>query len=203
MEQSNSIAKLSTALAKAQGEMNPAVKDSNNPFFKSKYADLQTIIEAVRPVLSKHEIAFVQSTALTANNDFCIVTQLSHSSGEWLRGHYLVQCANPNDPQKLGAAVTYARRYALKSMIGVAEEDDDGNGNRIENNSKKEPPSDNKTFHAKSLVWPFDKSPKYGHKLETFTEDELKKALAFLGKIQNPKPNVLQLSNAIELLLGM
>lgn len=122
---SPSIAALAAALAKAQGELTGAAKDSMNPHFKNKYADLSAIWEACRPALSKHGIAVVQSPSADGAR-VTLTTLLVHGSGEWIEAA-LEMTAQQNTPQGIGSCITYARRYALASMVGVAPEDDDGN----------------------------------------------------------------------------
>lgn len=123
MTTSELINELAGALAKAQAEMGGAVKDSANPFFKSKYADLASVREAVNGPLTKHGIAVVQSPA-TSGAVVSVVTMLIHTSGQWIRGE--VSCTAKDDsPQSVGSAITYLRRYALQSFAGVAPEDDD------------------------------------------------------------------------------
>lgn len=122
---SPTLGALSAALSKAQGEFSHAKKDAENPFFKSKYADLACVIDAARAALSKNGLAVIQTTRLTAGQ-LSLITTLSHSSGEWIKGEYPI---NPtkNDPQGMGSAMTYARRYAFSAITGIASEDDDGN----------------------------------------------------------------------------
>lgn len=123
--QSENINELMAALSQAQGEIKNAVKDSNNPFFKSKYADLASIKEACQTALTTHGIAVVQATNILENGTLVLVTTLGHASGQWMKGIYPL---NPvkNDPQGMGSAVTYARRYTLAAMVGVISDDDDG-----------------------------------------------------------------------------
>lgn len=124
--QSENIADLAAALAKAQAEIQPAVKDSSNPFFKSKYADLSSVWNSCREPLSKNGLSVLQ-TMDTVEGKLMLVTTLAHSSGQWVKSSLPV-CPVKNDPQSLGAAITYMRRYGLSSMVGViADEDDDGN----------------------------------------------------------------------------
>ena len=117
---------LYSALAAAQGEMGKALKDTNNPHFKSKYADLASVCDACMPALSKHGIAVLQP-AFDDESGRYVKTILVHGgSGE------TVECRVPlivskNDMQGYGSAVTYARRYGLMGMAGIAPEDDDGN----------------------------------------------------------------------------
>jgi hypothetical protein len=128
MNQSESIAELAAALAKAQGAMNGATKDSDNPFFKSKYADLASVWDACRKPLSDNGLSVVQTTEFIPENPelICIETTLLHASGQWVKGR-LVGKPVKNDPQGVGSCITYFRRYSLQSMVGIAPEDDDGN----------------------------------------------------------------------------
>lgn len=121
---SEQINELTTALAKAQGEIQPALKDTANPFFKSKYADLASVWDACRQPLSKNGLAIIQ-TVQEGSQGIVLETILSHSSGQWMKSRMPILC-NDNKPQTLGSAMTYARRYALSAMVGVAPEDDDG-----------------------------------------------------------------------------
>lgn len=125
MQKSESIAALAAALAKAQGEMENAGKNSVNPHFRSKYADLAEIINTVRPVLSKHGLAVTQFPAFEGGTAH-VETVLTHASGEWMSG----TCSAPvqkSDPQGVGSALTYLRRYSLAAVCGLAQEDDDAN----------------------------------------------------------------------------
>jgi len=124
MTTSDSINELASALAKAQGEMGGAVKDSANPFFKSKYASLDSVWDACRGPLAKYEIAVVQSPSCDGTK-VSIDTLLIHRSGQWMRGTLSVTAAD-DSPQAVGSAVTYGRRYALQAFAGVAPADDDG-----------------------------------------------------------------------------
>lgn len=120
------IGALALALSKAQAELKPAVKDSTNPFFKSKYADLASVWDAAREVLAKNELAVVQTNEMDATR-VVVVTTLIHSSGQWVRG-LLAMKPVKDDPQGVGSCITYARRYALASIVGVSPEDDDAEG---------------------------------------------------------------------------
>jgi len=124
--QSESINELAAAIVKAQLALVPAAKDHVNPFFKSKYADLPTVWEAAAP-FRDNGIAITQSPMDAPDEYIVLDTQLSHTSGQWMRSRLKIRVAK-NDPQGYGSALTYARRYALGSMTGiVTEEDDDGN----------------------------------------------------------------------------
>ena len=114
---------LFAALSKAQATITGAVKDSSNPFFKSKYADLAACLDAVREPLSKNGLCVVQTT----DNDsggVTVITTIGHSSGEWMEGR-LTMTPEKAGPQAFGACITYARRYALAAITGLAQIDDD------------------------------------------------------------------------------
>ncbi len=121
---SPTIGAIGAALAKAQLAMRPAVKDSENPHFKSKFASLASCFEAIRP-LHEQGIAVSQPTSLHGTDGVCVSTLLIHSSGEWLRGDLYLPAAK-KDPQGFGSALSFARRYCLLSTVGIATEDDDG-----------------------------------------------------------------------------
>lgn len=122
--QSETIGELAAALAKAQADITGALKDSSNPFFKSKYADLASCWEACRKQLSANGLAVIQTTTYT-DNGLMLTTTLAHSSGEWMKGEMPVLTKDAS-PQAQGSGLTYARRYALAAIVGLAQIDDDG-----------------------------------------------------------------------------
>lgn len=118
---------VAAALVLAQQAMLPLIKDSANPFFKSKYADLQAVTEACYPALQANGICVIQSAESMGALGINIKTRLQHSSGQFIE----TECAIPpagQDPQKYGSAVTYGRRYGLQAAVGLAAIDDDGEG---------------------------------------------------------------------------
>jgi ERF superfamily protein len=124
MKTSESIKEIGSALVKAQTQIKAAIKEAQNPFFKNKYADLASIIEAVRMPLNGAGICFLQPAS--ASEDGVIVeTVLLHTSGEWI-SESLQMPVNKHDAQAVGSAITYGRRYGLQSLCGVPSEDDDG-----------------------------------------------------------------------------
>lgn len=127
MNKSDAIDQLATALAKAQAEMAAAPKSAINPHFKSKYAPLNEVI-GVAKVLAKHGLSFVQPATTIDNSSVVMVeTVLLHSSGQWISETISLR-PQQNTPQGIGSALTYARRYGLSSLLGIAaDEDDDGN----------------------------------------------------------------------------
>jgi len=129
VQKSESIGELAKALAVAQGQISGAKKDSENPFFKSKYADLASVWDACRRPLSENGLSVVQMprSEITENATIIFVdTLLAHSSGEWVL-ESLSAVPVKDDPQGIGSCITYLRRYALGAVVGVAPEDDDGN----------------------------------------------------------------------------
>lgn len=116
---------IAAALAAAQAQMGKALKSANNPHFKSKYADLSSVVDATMPALNANGIAVIQPMQ-ESETGRVVMTKFIHTSGE------VLECAIPlivakNDMQGMGSAITYARRYGLMSLAGIAPEDDDGN----------------------------------------------------------------------------
>ena len=121
--QSEHINELAAALSKSQAEITGALKDSANPFYKSRYADLQSCWLACRQQLTDHGLAVIQTTDV-AQGELVLVTTLVHMSGQWIRGILPVR-AKDDSPQAQGSGITYARRYALAAIVGLAQLDDD------------------------------------------------------------------------------
>jgi len=120
------IKNLAKALVQAQSEMSNAKKDATNPFFKSKYADLNAIREAVLPILNSHGISVLQPMTNIEGKNF-IKTILLHETGESIESFTEIIYSKVNDAQAQGSGITYARRYGLQSFVCVGAEDDDGN----------------------------------------------------------------------------
>jgi len=123
MKTSETIEELAKALVKAQSQMGGAVKDSNNPFFKSKYADLGSVVKAIKESFCDNGLSYVQFP-YTSERGVGVTTRLMHVSGQWLEQEYTLPLAK-QDPQAAGSAITYARRYALQSIAGIPTADDD------------------------------------------------------------------------------
>jgi hypothetical protein len=156
MTQSEQINELAKALSQAQAEIEGATKDSDNPFFRSKYADLASVWDACRTPLTKHGLAIVQSpevavsgqpeiytwtaksgeerAGIRAITEVAVVTKLTHESGQWMEGRVSVLIPDAS-PQPVGSAITYLRRYSLQSIAGVAPEDDDAEGATTQKNT--------------------------------------------------------------------
>ena len=126
MDKSDTIGKLMAALAKVQETVPTALKDSDNPFFKSKYADLASIGNAMFPLLGANGLSIVQIPGDCADKQMSLYTLIGHSSGEWIGGQMTIPLPK-FDAQAYGSALTYARRYALGAFGGVLTDDDDGN----------------------------------------------------------------------------
>jgi ERF superfamily protein len=202
MQTSENINELAAALSKAQGEITGALKDSANPFFKSKYADLASCWDACREPLSKNGLSVVQTTMRgepvtirweTTDQESgevrqfsvdtvetVIVTLLMHASGQWIRSS-LPMIPRDASPQGVGSAITYGRRYGLTAMIGVAQVDDDGNQasgratpHEIKGNSITRVPVDTARSHALKMMAIIDSPAKDGD------HDETQKALEAL-----------------------
>ena len=118
---------LFAALVKAQAEFGPLIKDSKG--YNYKYAQLDQLLDVVRPVLIKHGLGVIQQPT-SCEDKIGVRTILIHESGESLMSEYSIKLAKANDPQAAGSVITYFRRYALMALCGIAPEDDDGQGAR-------------------------------------------------------------------------
>lgn len=185
--QSDDISGLAKALAKAQGEVDGALKDSSNPHFKTAYADLASVWGACRKALSSNGLSVTQTTKPSDGTTVTVVTQLMHESGQWLRGELTMRPMKA-DPQGIGSCITYARRYALAAMVGVAPEDDDGEG-ASGRQTKPEPRTvsvrdDDKTQrafeYANFLAGEIDKITSPGYLAEFLADPEHKPKIATL-----------------------
>jgi hypothetical protein len=126
MNQSESIAKLATALSIVQGKLTHAKKDSANPFFKSKYADLESVWDACRDLLAANGLSIMQFPGEFIDGTMSLTTIIAHSSGEFIEQQMSVPVTKP-DAQGAGSCLTYMRRYALAAVVGVVQADDDAN----------------------------------------------------------------------------
>jgi len=134
---SDSITELAKALLNVQQTIQPAIKDAENSFNKSRYASLNSVMDACRDALIKNDIWLCQyPVPVEQPNSIGLVTKLTHAeSGQWQSSLAVVPLPRA-DPQGMGSAITYARRYALTAMLGMVTEDDDGEGAK---NGKKLP----------------------------------------------------------------
>lgn len=125
MKHSDTLNELPAALSKAQSEMSGAKKTAKNPFFKSNYANLEEVIHCIKEPFSDNGLSFMQFP-ITQDGFAGVETIILHKSGEWVSNEFMLKCAK-NDPQGMGSAITYARRYGLQAACGVPSEDDDCN----------------------------------------------------------------------------
>jgi hypothetical protein len=188
MKQSESINELATALSAAQAEMGGAVKDSANPFFKSKYADLTSVVKAIKEPFANHGLSYTQFPC-AADGCVGVTTRLMHSSGQWLESEYMLPMVK-NDPQAAGSAITYARRYALQAMAGIPTADDDAESAMLRG-------ADKQVITQKQAVNVLDLIELTGSDLEAFcrfidapsveqmTVDQLSKAMRLLKDKQS------------------
>ena len=135
MKSSELINELAAALCKAQGQMGGAVKDSSNPFFKSSYADLTSVIKAIKQPFADNGLSYTQ---FPVSNDIGVgvSTRLMHISGQWLEMEYTLPTVK-KDPQASGSAISYARRYALQSIAGIPTAEDDAESAMLRGDDKK------------------------------------------------------------------
>ena len=127
IEKSEDIGLLAAALLKAQKAIGAALKSSDNPYFKSKYADMRTVIEAVKEPLNNNGITFLQAVNGAGDSNPVVETMLIHESGQYLCSRAPVYCSKPDNPQAFGIGITYTKRYALQAFLGLPTVDEDGN----------------------------------------------------------------------------
>ena len=143
MQTSESIKNIAKAMAQFQSEVKNPANTANNPFFNSKYAPLNDVLNLVRPILTKHGLSVLQSPSGDGEH-IAVTTLIIHESGEWIESDPLTLRADKATAQGAGSAITYARRYALSAMLGISSEDDD-DGNYA---SSTDMQNDKKTSHT-------------------------------------------------------
>ncbi len=155
MRKSETIIELSKAFAKMQMELEQPLKNANNPFFKSKYVPLENVVDSITRASSKHGLSFTQFPSSDENGNVTVGTMVMHESGEWIE--YDPICLKPvkNDPQAVGSAITYAKRYALSAIFGITSDNDD-DGNEATQLGKTE----SKTTQKKQVPTTSNKIPK-------------------------------------------
>jgi hypothetical protein len=149
MNKSESIKELASALSKAQAMIEGAIKDKTNPAFRSKYADLGACWDACRDPLTKHGLSVMQ-LPMIGDGSVRLETILMHSSGEFISSEMQIPVSK-HDAQGYGSALTYARRYALCAFVGIAPEDDDGNGASAKAPTKQANPENERAALVKKL----------------------------------------------------
>ncbi len=160
-------ATLHSAMARAFPKIEGASKDSNNPHFKSKYADLASVIAAIKPALAEQGLWFGQVTHL-ADGGVCVETQLHHESGESISFGQLFMPANKSDAQGFGSALTYAKRYSLMTAFGVPAEDDDGNA--ASNSAPRADPAPTKMATDDQCATIYQLAPAVGKSIQDIVE---------------------------------
>tara|TARA_Y100001951_G_C11278713_1_gene263774 strand:+ start:1098 stop:1664 length:567 start_codon:yes stop_codon:yes gene_type:complete len=147
MVANNTYDALYGALTKALAEIKNPIKKESNPFFKSKYATLDDTLEIATKTLAKYDLGILQLNVTSEENNPVLKTRIIHSSGAYIEdGGVPIRCKDKNNPQQIGSAITYARRYGLQAMLGmVGVEDDDAN------TASKEPTLSDKLKSANSL----------------------------------------------------
>ena len=181
MEKSERINELALALTKAQAEMGGAVMDADNPFFKSKYADLGSIIRVIKPPFKKHGLSYSQFP-ITSEDRIGVETIIVHESGQYLANEFTMRVPKA-DPQSAGGVISYCRRYALQAVCGIPSCDSDGEEymqiDREPDKPKEDKPKEEQSnLPKKSKYDPLPNSPKIGNLsgklLEELSLDELK-----------------------------
>ena len=149
MNKSESIKELAIALNKAQAEMSGAKKSAANPFFKSKYANLEEVIACVKEPFADNGLSFMQFP-ITEDDRAGVETIVMHESGEWISGSFMLK-PTKLDPQGQGSSFSYAKRYALQSILGIPSEDDDGNAASAKKPTMTTKEASNKINDAKTV----------------------------------------------------
>ena len=150
MLKSDNINELATALTKAQGTLEGARTDGVNPFFKAKYATLASVWDACRKPLTDNGLSVVQTCSVGESDGLILDTTLLHTSGQWISGELAIK-PTKNDPQGIGSAITYARRYGLAAVIGICPEDDDAESATEHKPAAKKAPAKKPTTKKKEF----------------------------------------------------
>lgn len=160
MRTSESIGKIAPAIVKAQASMGHAIKNATNPHFKNDYADLAAVIDSSKSILSDNGLAVLHGAESDTTDSVTVTARLIHESGEWIESSLMLR-PSKNDPQGVGSAITYGRRYTLTAILGMATADDDGNaasGNHAAPPARRETPAKENgkpsgTFVAEIRLW--------------------------------------------------
>lgn len=151
MNKSESIKNFAAAMANFQGEVKNPPKSADNPFYKSKYTTLDVLIDTAKPLLEKNGLSYIQSCSGDGSN-ITVTTLLMHSSGEWIESDPLVLKADKATAQGAGSAITYARRYALAAVLGLASDEDDDGNNAEKQTTKNADLSSKKSIKGKDTT---------------------------------------------------
>ena len=139
IEKSDNITNLAAALLKAQKEIGMALKNAENPYYKSMYANMKAVINAVKEPLNNNGLSFLQAVNSDSNGKPMVETMLLHESGQYLCSKAPVYCIKADDPQAFGKGITYTKRYVLQAFLGLPTEDDDGEA-AMDRNGNGTPP---------------------------------------------------------------
>jgi hypothetical protein len=170
MNRSESIAELAKALSEFNKEIGRIEKDANNPFFKNQYTTLDNMLDTIRPLLSKNGLSIMQMPSGDGNT-IEMTTILMHNSGEFIESPKLIMKPAKNDPQGLGSATTYAKRYQLGAFLGLSTGDVDDDGNKTSNTGNSD---------QKQRIAPQNASQQNGTKA---SDNQVKMINAKLGNI--------------------
>lgn len=188
MNRSESISALAAAMAKAQGEVGIAIKNAVNPHLKNKYADLGAVWDAVAPALKANGLSVLQMPCPSDDGKLHLETMLLHTSGEYISS-VMVMPISKQDPQGYGSALSYARRYSLASMMGVTQDDDDGDRARKSEEAKaSEPATAAQLQHISTML------ESYGR-----TWEQLSKAHPIAKKYAGMSPEAITAPDAAEI----
>lgn len=188
--ESEQLDQFALAMSKAQGKMKRAAKDSNNPFFKSKYADLSSVSDAIKEVFEENRIAIFQRTEDTPDR-VTVCTKLVHESGQWIMSKNSmpafitekadkydkssnVMITRPMNCQEVGSVITYLRRFQLSALAGVCPEDDDGNAvsGRSAPTQQSTPIQKISKPLAEALIKKLDQAPKCKENIKAWLEKQ-------------------------------
>jgi hypothetical protein len=184
---SESIDELSKALVAAQGDLKPVEKGADNSYFKSKYADLASVVKVVNPILKSHGLAVTQMPGVTEDGNDVLTTRLIHESGQWQEATMRL-ILTKQDAQGLGSAITYARRYAYSAVLGIiTEQDDDGNeaSKPAQQTTRRSAPQSSGARHSNSYA--SSDGEKNGHTVTPGTGIVTEKQIGLIHKLFDQK----------------
>ena len=178
MNCSPSTSKISAALLLAQKEISGAKKGATNPFFKMKYSDLGSVMEACKDAFNNHGITVLQPIVYVEGVN-TLKTILLHESGEYIESSMKVSCKNPDNPQEMGSAITYAKRYALQALAFIPSEDDDGEAASKPSRAVIEPIKGNSTAVSNTTLNCSSCQKPTPEKVANFSSSKFGKVLCF------------------------
>ena len=190
---SPTISKIAPALLLAQKEIGGAKKGATNPFFKMKYSDLGSVMEACKDAFNNHGITVLQPVT-TTDGVTVVSTLLLHESGEYISSSMKVSCKNPDNPQEMGSAITYAKRYSLQAIAFIPSEDDDGEAATKPLRPATEPIKATSAPVVKNLLVCTDCKKSVDDKVVNYSTSKFGKVLCFdcQKKQTPPQPKVIE-----------